>query len=154
MGLDRVRSEPRPKAFRFVRGELAQTVRPERVCWRCTQRGQTWAGDSPTCGFPDRKGFVGSNWNCATLNELRDQAEESKVYNEDQYAALLPIPDSGEFIVLSWHKQRGCTEAACVINGSSVRPLLLKDAERFLNETRDAAKEAANQHASLRAERP
>jgi len=138
MGLDKIRSEPRPKALRFVRSELAQSVRAERVCRRCKERGKTWAGDPPKCGFPDQKPFVGLNWNCATLNDLRDHAEKVEVYNEDQYAAVLPIPDSGEFIVLTWYKHRGCTEGACVISGSQVRPLTLRDAHRFLSQQRTA----------------
>jgi hypothetical protein len=132
MGLDKVRSETRPKANRFVRSDRANVVRPERVCRRCEARGQDWAGDAPKCGFLDGKPFLSSNWNCATLNALRDHAERSQVYNDDQYAAILPIPDSGEFIVLCWYKHRGRTESACVISGSTVRPLTIRDAYRFL----------------------
>lgn len=135
IGMDKRRSETRPKVSRFVRSELTRTGSPERQCRRCETRGQDWAGDAPKCGFPSRKPFVGSNWNCATLNELREHAESSAIYNDDQYAALLPIPDSGEFIVLCWYKHRGRTESACVISGSLVRPLTLRDAARFLKSS-------------------
>lgn len=127
---------PTAETNRFVRSDRANLVRPERECWRCKERGQTWAGDAPKCGFPDRKVFVDRNWNCATLNALREYAEESKFYSEDQYLAVFPW--DGQFIVLSWHKNRGCTEGAWLVSSGQIEPLHIKAAERFLNGQREA----------------
>lgn len=103
-------------------------------CPRCRERGKTWTGDAPTCGFVGGT-FSDANWNCATLNALRGRAEamETIVRTEGQAAALLPF--DGDHIVLGWYKSRGRTECALVLSGDarvSTRPLTLRDAEAAL----------------------
>jgi hypothetical protein len=98
-------------------------------CPRCRTRGQTWNGGAPKCGFPQGV-FDEGNWNCATLNALRDLVDETRaLWSEDQYAALILL--DGDFIVLGWYKHRGRTEEAWLMS-DGMQPLTLDDAERFL----------------------
>lgn len=83
-------------------------------CRRCKERGKTWEGDDPECAFT-KTFFSPDNWNCATMNALRDLAEERTIWNDDSQAAILPIPDGG-FLVLRWYKNRGRTEVAAVLS--------------------------------------
>ena len=106
-------------------------------CRRCAERGQTWAGDAPKCGFPQGV-FDASNWNCATLNDLRELAEDLGVRQreDDQSAALIPCdPGNGNwpYVVLEWYKNRGRTDAAWELNGETApAPLTLETAETIL----------------------
>lgn len=107
-------------------------------CGRCEERGKTWPGDDPVCGFPGGV-FTIKNWNCATLNELRDMAEDLGVviYNDDDYAALLTeprLPDGrgGGYLVLKWYKHRGRTDYAGHLT-DTMETLTLAVAERTLD---------------------
>ena len=77
-------------------------------CPRCIERGQTWSGDAPKCGFDENGNFLEHNWNCATLNALRDMGGES-VWCDDQYMKIVSRFDVGHG-VLSWYKSRGQTD--------------------------------------------
>jgi len=101
-------------------------------CKRCEKRGKTWTGADPICGFSERGKFDHGNWNCATLNELRDRVEPTAHSSEDQYLGV--IGNGGVFIVLTWYKWCGRTENAVVVDGDAVRPLTLRDAEFFLGD--------------------
>jgi hypothetical protein len=68
-----------------------------------------WSGDDPKCGFDENGNFLERNWNCATLNDLRDIAEEKKVWCDDNYMAIVSRFDVGHG-VLSWYKHRGQTD--------------------------------------------
>jgi hypothetical protein len=104
-------------------------------CKRCRERGKTWEGANPKCAFPSGV-FRSDNWNCATMNELRELADSAAAWSEDQHAALLPW--EGEFIVLGWYKHRGRTEVARVISTSAtLRTLTLRKAEAFLAWSED-----------------
>jgi len=100
-------------------------------CKRCLARGQTWNGDKPKCAFD---GNFAENWNCATLNELRDIVYEGQSpmppgvdyqYCEDRKYATVKIDDvelaNGNSIGLalwvSWYKSRGTTDAAWILAG-------------------------------------
>jgi hypothetical protein len=50
-------------------------------CPRCSTRVKDWSGDDPKCGFDRNGNFLEHNWNCATLNALREMGGE-EVYNE------------------------------------------------------------------------
>jgi hypothetical protein len=82
------------------------------MCKACDIRGQTWIGQAPVCGFPDGI-FNANNWNCATLNSLRDIAKRIGTVQgmNDCYIAIIPIIDEG-WIILSWYKDRGKTSTA------------------------------------------
>jgi hypothetical protein len=99
-------------------------------CERRKVRGQTWAGDAPKCGFPDGV-FDRDNWNCATLNALRDLSG-APTWSEDQNAMLLPL--DGSYVLLSWYKNRGRTEGAWLMSSSRIESLTLDDAERMIAE--------------------
>ena len=100
-------------------------------CRRCRERGKTWNGSDPKCGFKDGI-FAEDNWNCATLNALRDFVDGDGVaYFEDQYMAL--IESSEGIIAIGWYKSRGATEYATVwTGGNEVEPLTLEAAEAAL----------------------
>lgn len=99
-------------------------------CKRCRERGQTWKGDPPVCGFSEDF-FSKENYQCATLNQLRFFSDdEHTVDSEEQHLSTLPF--GGRFIILSWYKNRGRTEGAWTIDGLTVRSLTLAIAEEFL----------------------
>jgi len=43
-----------------------------------------WEGDDPKCGFDENGNFLEHNWNCATLNALRERAEKNAVWSDNQ----------------------------------------------------------------------
>lgn len=90
------------------------------ACQMCEERGKTWAGDDPRCAFKTGR-FSSDNWNCATMNALRDAAEggDLKRWSEDQWFALL-VAD-GRALALSWYKRRGRTEV-CMLLEIEPRP--------------------------------
>lgn len=94
---------------RYCEGKTAttDTSNPEFVIHR----------EAPKCAFPEGV-FVDANWDCGTMNHLRDIAEyrNDSIWNEDQWGGIIPVPDAGKFIVLGWYKSRGRTENARVMN--------------------------------------
>jgi hypothetical protein len=79
-------------------------------CPRCKEREQTWEGDAPKCGFDESGNFLEHNWNCATLNALREIAEPNAVWNDNQQnVSVIQRFDVGHGI-LSWYKSRGQTD--------------------------------------------
>lgn len=124
----------------------------ETPCPRCRSRGKDWNGDDPKCAF--LKGvFCAKNWNCATMNALRDlvgyQEDERagvKLWNNDQSAGLLAVDNT--FIVLCWYKNRGCTMQAVVIDGYETMPLVLSAAEVAIAQNEKASAERAARKAA------
>jgi hypothetical protein len=105
-------------------------------CPRCAKRGKTWEGDDPKCGFNAVGKFMPGNWNCATLNDLRQLdtamgasfpvwrflAEVKRIYADDERMEVIPIPsvdfadDSNPtFLILCWYKSRGQLPFARVV---------------------------------------
>ena len=78
-------------------------------CPRCEERKQTWNGDAPKCGFDEDGNFLENNWNCATLNALRDRANENRVWSDDYSMSIIQTFDVG-FGILRWYKSRGATD--------------------------------------------
>lgn len=99
-------------------------------CKRCVARGKPWAGEDPKCAFPDGL-FTTYNWNCATMNTLRNRAEAFRATSDDQSAGL--VPAAGAFVVLYWYKNRGRTEIAGMIDEHGWRSLTLQVAEEVLD---------------------
>lgn len=105
------------------------------TCAACKNRGQTWPGSPPTCAFDDWDG----NWNCATLNAIREIVCEGQSpmpsgvdynYCDDmKYATVycdhIELP-SGHAMALwvAWYKSRGGTDALWLLNhdGSPRKP--------------------------------
>lgn len=95
----------------------------EKPCPMCLERGKPENfGSEPKCAFLSGV-FSGDNWQCATMNALRDLAEntETSMRHEDSSMGFLPIPGEGQFpfLVMSWYKGRGRTsDAFCLCEGS------------------------------------
>jgi len=91
-------------------------------CYFCKKRGKTWTGDDPNCAFPNGR-FNHVNWNCATMNYLRDISEELGLtwrYNDSSFGAVPfeinrdQLPNQG-YIFMTWYKRRGKTGNAVVM---------------------------------------
>jgi hypothetical protein len=100
-------------------------------CKRCKERGKVWNGADPRCAF-ETGAFSSNNWNCATMNDLRDKVVNI-CRNDEQRAGLICGVDSLH-VFLSWYKERDATEMALMmtIDGKAV-PLSLAEAERILD---------------------
>ncbi len=100
-------------------------------CAMCLERKKDWNRSDPVCFLED-----GPNWNCATLNAIRDICYEGQnpmpigvdyQYCEDQKYATIKIQDvelnNGNYIGLalwvSWYKSRGKTDCVWVLNDDS-----------------------------------
>ena len=105
------------------------------MCKLCETTRKDWDGDDRVCAFPDGI-FSDDNWNCATVNKLRELAENYRVYGDDQSIAVIPIPEMKEYnsgwLVLNWYKNRGRTDVAQVISYGTVVPLHIVHAELIL----------------------
>lgn len=106
------------------------------------------------CSFKS-EAFDGDNWACGTMIRLRVLAEDhgSTMRNFwDSSLGILPLPetiDEGEgWLALTWYKNRGCTDTACVIRCSveGWRPLTLEEAERIIGYYND---KEAQEHSSV-----
>ena len=101
------------------------------ICKMCKERGKTWEGDNPTCFLFRWK----DNWNCATLNAIRDICYEGSplpdgvryTYVDDMKYATIRINSDDEYIGLclyvEWYKNRGGTDEMWLLgNGEPQRP--------------------------------
>lgn len=104
--------------------------------------------DPVQCAF-EKGVFDHDNWNCETMNELRERCDYER--RDDMSAAsfgVIHIPDveaGGKiqqgYIVMTWYKQRGKTGQAHVMCDDDVPTLLtLKTAEYVLSPKRKKAK--------------
>lgn len=105
-------------------------------CPRCEKRGKTWNGEDPKCAFKTG-GFDSDNWNCATMNELRDKFNDNQIWHEDQMGLMAKAFNSGEFLVLSWYKRRGRVEGAWIMDEDKMTSLTLAEAEKILEDGKD-----------------
>lgn len=103
------------------------------MCKMCDERGKNWRGDDPKCAFDDNGVFVSDNWNCATMNALRNIATKYYTWNEDEYCAPVPIREEGVFVVLSWYKNRGCTYGAWLVSEGKIETLTCTRAVECIN---------------------
>jgi hypothetical protein len=111
-------------------------------CKMCRERGQAWSGSAPKCAFTRAK-FSPDNWNCATLNKIRDlihQDDESHrpagivvQYDEDRWYALITTgyANCGDddidsrvagALYVEWYKHRGRTEQMWMMTDPPTRP--------------------------------
>lgn len=94
------------------------------------------------CAFDDSGAFVGDNWNCGTMNELRRLAVTGwRDDNSSSSISIVPIPDVLDdphgYIVLTYYKDRGCTSGARICNNDEPDiPLTLRVAEVVVRELR------------------
>lgn len=93
-----------------------------KTCKLCAERGKTWMGSDPRCAFLTGR-FSRKNWNCATLNELRDFSYEGQElpswiayqYCDDMKYATIAVDDCDGLdgalaLWLCWYKSRGATD--------------------------------------------
>ena len=85
------------------------------MCKECEKRGKTWRGADPRCAFQTGY-FQYDNFNCATVNILRDIVVQLDNHYNDNNENLGVIPYDGMFIVLTWYKNRGGTETLTIFN--------------------------------------
>jgi hypothetical protein len=97
-------------------------------CPRCKKRGKVWEGDDPVCGFDEQGNFLSRNWNCATLNALRERCKIS--WCDDYSIGVTSKPDCG-FLILKWYKSRGRTDS--LVN-DEFEPATLKEALMILGD--------------------
>ena len=100
------------------------------VCRLCQERGKTWEGSDPRCAFVDGV-FTTDNWNCATMNKLRDIARDLPLYwRNDDFGTFGAVPFEGEYwqgyIAMAWYKRRGRTKQAMLM-GDGDMPLPLTE---------------------------
>lgn len=105
------------------------------TCKRCLERGKIWNGSDPKCAF-ETGVFRSDNWMCATMGELRRIVDEKAIYNEEQYGAMIPISEYGEFLVMSWYKRRGRTDLALFIHDENYTPITIKQAEEIITKNK------------------
>ena len=114
------------------------------TCRLCKDRGKTWEGSDPRCAFLETtelmttenelrsaKVFSGDNWNCATMNKLRDIARDLPLYwRNDDFGTFGAVPFEGEYwqgyIAMAWYKRRGRTNQAMLM-GDGDMPLPLTE---------------------------
>lgn len=96
-----------------------------KPCPLCQKRGKTWEGDDPRCAFINGV-FDSDNWNCATMNILRELLCSNIVFSEEEKCGVIPF--NGWFIILFWYKNRGRTNQALIKDEGGVRTLTLEDA--------------------------
>ena len=117
------------------------------TCVLCQRRGKTWEGSDPRCAFESGV-FDTNNWNCATMNALRDIAYREKQfgywYRDDNLNASIGIVHARElrpgtdddlqgYLVMTWYKDRGRTGQAWLMDDDDVpRPIAQGEAEAFL----------------------
>lgn len=98
-------------------------------CKMCRERVKDWNGSDPVCAFD---GEFAGNWNCATVNAIRDICYEGQPdvpgvvyqYCDDQKYATINISDIetpdgsglGFALWVLWYKSRGGTDAMWLLD--------------------------------------
>ena len=107
------------------------------ICKLCKERGKTWEGSDPICAFPHGV-FDKRNWNCATMNRLREivksEDNEFTFYHRDDYitnsigiifcGSGFDAEVEGLTLIMKWYKDRGATDNAFLLDESGrIMPL-------------------------------
>lgn len=107
-------------------------------CPLCQQRGKYWTGDDPVCAFTNFR-FSFDNWNCATMNKLREIAHKLGLVWRDDLGAgsfgAVPFegPEYQGYIVMTWYKEQGTVNNAILIcDDEPVREINLQIAEEAI----------------------
>lgn len=96
-----------------------------------------------TCAFDNKeKKFNKNNWNCATMNKLREIAktkEDCHYFRTDDCGTVGIIPVFADinleitgYLVMMWYKEQGRTDQAYIMNIYGIHPLYLEDAEALI----------------------
>lgn len=124
-----------PAPFETFEEQRDPNFKPDpHACPACKKRGKNWYGADPNCAFLNGV-FDADNWNCATMNLLRDLYDEGHprvhhAWSDDQNCLMFPL--EGEFLILSWYKHRGRTEGAWIVGSDKIRTLTLEEAEQII----------------------
>jgi len=117
-------------------------------CPACQERGKPWEGEDPRCAFSDSGDFVSDNWNCATINRLRDLAGEDRNMafrgegvagwwardDIDAGTSLSVVHTVHGFVVLTYYKSRGAVPQAWLhCDDSEPTKLRYEHIEELLN---------------------
>jgi len=102
------------------------------TCKMCKERGKTWEGSDPKCYFDNDH-----NWNCATLNAIRDICGDwdtdprdgvHLTYCEDEKYATIKVDEvdlgTDDYIpclYVQWYKRRGETDALWLLGEGIAR---------------------------------
>ncbi len=102
------------------------------------------------CAFDESGKFQSDNWNCQTMNRLRELCGEDGEEREDAWywrndiasssIGVLPIPDvmdieTGGYVVMTWYKRKGNIGNAIIVRSNEEStPLTLEVAEVILRE--------------------
>ena len=82
-------------------------------CKHCIEKEKEWGKDNSEiqCAFESWT-FSDHNWNCGTMDFLRDYVENDYMRNNDQYAGVFPYETDSEewFLYLEWYKSRWETD--------------------------------------------
>lgn len=111
-------------------------------CKYCKSIPKSWNGDDRYCAFKDGT-FSKNNWNCASMNKLRQIAEDKDLrqYGDDISCAMLRVPEvmlseehwlNDGFCILSWYKNRGKTSNAIFVSDDVEQPLRFEQVEAIL----------------------
>lgn len=95
-------------------------------CKLCKERGKTWEGSDPKCAF-ETGVFNQDNWNCATMNRLREiaRAKGLTYINESESLGVIPFEDG--YIILTWYKDRGrIGNTVIMCDSEPIKPLTEK----------------------------
>lgn len=101
------------------------------ACHMCQQRGKDWNGDNPNCPFDCDGNLLGDNWNCATINAIRDICYEGQEhmpdgvdyqYCGDQKYATIKVDEiedlDADALWVSWYKNRGGTDQLWLLSSN------------------------------------
>ena len=124
-------------------------ITSSQECPSCVTRGKTWEGSDPKCAFTTGV-FSSNNWNCATLNKLREltylcanHVQHTRV--DEQNYCTLPLTEVPYFqtinsnetavcLYFSWYKSRGLTEVLYIMfDTASPREPTLKEVEAIID---------------------
>lgn len=93
--------------------------------------------DAPKCAFKSGDMFESENWDCGTMNRLRQIVEENGgngmryqsawLSSDQQNLGTISLGD-GRFITIGWYKSRGRTEYAALIDQYESFDLFISDA--------------------------
>jgi hypothetical protein len=94
-------------------------------CNHCIEKQKNWNewNSDIQCAFENWV-FSWNNWNCWTMDYLREKAEESEIWSDDMFAWL--IANEWEFIYLEWYKSRWGTDKC--IDMETLQPITLEKA--------------------------
>lgn len=99
-------------------------------CPRCQAIKAVHAGLRPHCAFDVNGVFSDNNWNCATINALRERAELCSVKVGDHSIGLVGHFDVG-IAIFKWYKSRGNT---LLFLNQDLRPGSLRFAQQLLGD--------------------